>query len=200
MTALPIRTADRLALFGTLLSVFDAVHPLCDHWVQSSQDASLKGLHGDHYVYADGTPLPDGADPADSDVPVFRASVLGRAAACRHVRSYTAVQLATAVTVTRALGYRVPIGALLAGAALNAATHLVIDRREPLLNLADRFGKRGYIDHCSATRIDQHGNVTTELSGPGTALMELDQAAHRFIGIGAAALTTWLATRTSGRR
>ncbi|MEU6621916.1 hypothetical protein ABZ926_14225 [Streptomyces litmocidini] len=199
MTALPLRAADRLALFGTLLSVFDAVHPLCDHWVQSSEDARLKGLHGDHFVYADGTPLPDGADPADSDIPVFKASVLGRAAACRHVRSYTAVQLGTALAVTRALGHRVPLGALLAGAAVNAATHLVIDRREPLLKLADRVGKRGYIDHCTATRVNDKGEVTTELSGPGTALMELDQAAHRFIGIGAAALTTWLATR-SGRQ
>ncbi|WP_063782372.1 hypothetical protein [Streptomyces vietnamensis] len=174
MTALPLRAADRLALFGTLLSVFDAVHPLCDHWVQPSDDARLKGLHGDHYVYADGTPLPDGADPADSDVPVYRASVLGRAAVCRHVRSYTTVQLATALTITRVLGHRVPLRALLAGAAVNAATHLLIDRREPLLKLADRFGKRGYIDHCTATRVGQDGKVTTELFGPGTALMELD--------------------------
>ncbi|GGV19779.1 hypothetical protein GCM10010275_71780 [Streptomyces litmocidini] len=62
MTALPPRAADRLALFGTLLRVFDAVHPLCDHWVQNGEDSRLKGLHGDHSVYADGTPLPDGAD------------------------------------------------------------------------------------------------------------------------------------------
>lgn len=200
MTSLPPRTAERLALFGTLLSVFDAVHPLCDHWVQSSDDARLKGLHGDHYAYADGTPLPDRADPVDSDVPVYRASVLGRAAACRHVRSYTAVQLATALAVTRALGHRVPLGALLAGAAVNAATHLVIDRREPLLKLADMFGKRGYVDHCTAARVNDKGEVTAELSGPGSALMELDQALHRAIGIGAAALTTWLATRPRARR
>ncbi|MFE5714512.1 hypothetical protein ACFQ7J_27330 [Streptomyces sp. NPDC056501] len=200
MTALPPRATDRLALFATLLSVFDALHPLCDHWVQDGDDARLKGLHGDHYVYANGTPLPDSADPIEADVPVYRASILGRAAARRHVTSYTAVQLATAITVTRVLGHRVPLRALLAGAAVNGITHAVIDRREPLLKLADRLGKRGYIDHCTATRVNDKGEITTELSGPGTALMELDSALHRAIGIGAAALTTWLATRKRGRR
>jgi hypothetical protein len=39
--------------------------------------------------------------------------------------------------------------------------------------------------------------LAAELSGPGTALMELDQALHRAIGVVAAAVTAWLATRSA---
>lgn len=54
---------------------------------------------------------------------------------------------------------------------------------------------------------DQVGNhgvtvdnqVTLELTGPGSAWMELDAALHRAIGV-AAAVTTWLTTRTRARR
>ncbi|MFF3606923.1 hypothetical protein [Streptomyces sp. NPDC002463] len=54
-----------------------------------------------------------------------------------------------------------------------------------LPTLAGRFGKRGYIDHCTAVRVGQGGKITTELSGPDTALLELDAALHRAIGISA---------------
>ncbi|MFI5749067.1 hypothetical protein ACIBBE_24745 [Streptomyces sp. NPDC051644] len=98
------------------------------------------------------------------------------------------------MAVTRALGYRLPVKALLVGAALNAGTHLVIDRREPLLWLAKKAGKQGYVEHCTAARVLEDGSVQAELSGPGSALMELDQSAHRALGLAAAVLTTWLAT------
>ncbi|WP_328691530.1 hypothetical protein OHT20_04985 [Streptomyces caniferus] len=39
-----------------------------------------------------------------------------------------------------------------------------------------------------------------DVSGPGTAYMELDQAAHRAIGVAAALVTTWLTLRKGGRR
>jgi hypothetical protein len=186
---------QRLALFAGLLTTFGELHPLCDQWVQNSQDASRKGDHGDHLVYRDGTPVGQETDDRTGQ-PTMTASALGRRSVARHVASYTAVQVAATVAVTRTLGYRLPARPLLAGAAINAATHAIIDRREPLLWLAGKAGKRGYVDHCTAVR---KPGAAAELSGPGTALMELDQALHRAIGVGAAAVTTWLATRQGGK-
>ncbi|MFB8107798.1 hypothetical protein ACFC3O_34235, partial [Streptomyces sp. NPDC056007] len=59
--------------------------------------------------------------------------------------------------------------------------------------------KTGYIEHCQAVRLDDDGNVTREVNGPGTAWMELDATLHRAVGIGAAAVTTWLTTRPGAR-
>jgi hypothetical protein len=141
-----------------------------------------------------GTPVGEETDDRTGQ-PTFTASQSSRRAVARHVASYTAGQLAGAIAVTRALGYRVPARALLAGAAVNAVTHAVIDRRAPLLWLAGKAGKSGYIGHCTAVRMDKDGTLTSEVSGPGTALMELDQALHKAIGVAAATVTTWLATR-----
>ncbi|MFJ3505033.1 hypothetical protein [Streptomyces sp. NPDC090135] len=116
-----------------------------------------------------------------------------------NVASYTAVQLAATVSVTRAFGYRVTPAALLAGAAINAGTHAAIDRGALLLWLAKKTGQTGYIEHCQAVRLDADGAVTKEINGPGSAWMELDAALHRAIGIGAAAVTTWLTTRPRRR-
>lgn len=188
------RTVERLALFGTLLAAFGEVHPFCDQWVQGSTTARCKRLYGAHRVYTDGTPVAD--SPARPGALTMAASVRGRLAVASHVASYTAVQTGVAVGVTRAFGYRVPPGAMVAGIAVNAATHAVLDRGAALLWIADRTRKRGYIDHCTAARVADDGTVTAEVNGPGTAWLELDAALHRVIGVGAAALTTWLTTRT----
>ncbi|GAB2606836.1 hypothetical protein GCM10027168_44600 [Streptomyces capparidis] len=189
------RTIEALGLMGTLTAVFDALHPVCDHWLQSSKTASLKRLYGDHLVHDDGT-----LAAPESNRPVMTASALGRRAAAVHVASYSAVQVAAAAGVTRAFGYRVPLKALLAGAAINAGTHAALDRGAALLWLARKTGQTGYIEHCQALRLDAEGTVTAQITGPGSAWMELDAAAHRAIGVGAAAVTTWLATRTGSRR
>jgi hypothetical protein len=194
MPRLPL-TTERLALFGTLLATFGELHPACDHWVQGSKTASRKRLYGEELVHADGSP----ADP-DSARPTMTTSVLGRRAVACHVASYTAVQLGAAIAITRAFGYRVTPTALLAGAAINAGTHAAIDRGAVLLWLAKKTKKTGYIEHCKAARVDDDGKVTSELTGPGSAWMELDAALHRVIGVGAAAVTTWLTTRPGGRR
>jgi hypothetical protein len=184
---------ERLTLFAGLTATFEALHGLGDHWIQQSRDAAGKGAHGTHLVYADnGTPV---ADHPGRDGRTMTASAYGRACATRHVASYSAVQLLASITVTRTFGVRVPVRALLAGAAINGLTHAVLDRREPLLWLAARAGKAGYIQHATAVR--KPGDAAPELSGPGTALMELDEAAHRAIGVAAAAVTTWLATRAA---
>lgn len=144
-------------------------------------------------MYKDGTPVAEAAVERAGE-PTWTASQLGRLCAIRHVASYSAVQVAGTVIVTRMPGCRIPANALLTGAAVNAGTHLVIDRRRPLLHLVKLAGKREYVDHCHAVRITD-GSPRAELSGPGSALMELDQALHRVIGLGAAALTAWLAER-----
>ncbi|MEC3974588.1 hypothetical protein [Amycolatopsis sp. H20-H5] len=161
------RTVRGLALFAALQATFADVHPVCDQWVQSSADAIGKGQPGR-----------DGAKHC-----------------ARHVATYTAGQVGAAVMVTRVLGYRMPLRALAAGAAINAVTHYVIDRREPLKSAARTFGKGGYLDHATVQRRE---GVVDE-SGPGTALMELDQAAHRLVGVFASLTTAWLAVRASTR-
>jgi hypothetical protein len=193
MPRVPI-AVERLATFGALLATFGELHPLCDQWVQNSGTASRKRLYGDHMVHPDGTP----ADPA-STRPAMTASRLGRRAVTCHVASYTAVQLAAAIGITRAFGYRPRPAALLAGAAINAATHAVIDRGALLLWLARKTGKSGYVEHCKAVRLDGDGNATAELTGPGSAWMELDAALHRTVGVVAAAVTTYLTTRPGQR-
>ncbi|MFD9575546.1 hypothetical protein ACFWBI_37720 [Streptomyces sp. NPDC059982] len=91
-----------------------------------------------------------------------------------HVASYTAVQLGATIAITRAFGYRVTPTALLAGAAINAGTHAATDRGAVLLWLAKKTKKTGYIEHCQAVRLDDEGAVTKEITGPGSAWMELD--------------------------
>ncbi|WP_062010316.1 hypothetical protein [Streptomyces hygroscopicus] len=189
------RTTERLALFGTLLATFGELHPLCDQWVQGPKTVMRKRLYGEDLVHADGSP----ADP-DSARPTMTTSAIGRRAVACHVASYTAVQLGATVAITRAFGYRVKPAALLAGAAVNAGTHAVIDRGALLLWLAKKIGKDGYIEHCQAVRLNDEGKVSKELTGPGSAWMELDAALHRAIGVGAAAVTTWLTTRNRARR
>ncbi|MEV7907227.1 hypothetical protein [Streptomyces anulatus] len=117
-----------------------------------------------------------------------------------NVASYTAVQLGATIAITRAFGYRVAPAAVLAGAAINATTHAAIDRGALLLWLARKTGQTGYIEHCQAVRLADDGTLTLEVNGPGTAWMELDAALHRAVGIGAAAVTTWLTTRPAARR
>lgn len=165
------RALRALALYAALETTFADIHPFCDQIVQNSEDAVNKGKPGP----------------------------LGRAACARHVATYSLVQYVTALGVTSALGYRVPTSALLAGTALNGLTHYVIDRREPLKRfLRTRLiGKSGYLAHATVVRReDKSGKLVIDEGGPGTALMELDQATHRAIGVGAALLTAWLAVRT----
>ncbi|MGW0491181.1 hypothetical protein ACWDYG_23785, partial [Streptomyces olivaceus] len=113
-----------------------------------------------------------------------------------NVASYSAGQVTGTVLLTRVLGYRVPVTALAVGASINAVTHLVIDKRQPLLWLAAKAGKGGYVEHCTVVRrLDEDATAHVEASGPGTAAFELDQALHRAIGAVAAVTTAWLTIR-----
>ncbi|RJQ66242.1 hypothetical protein D5S17_36065 [Pseudonocardiaceae bacterium YIM PH 21723] len=159
------RTVKALALFGALQAAWSDVHPFCDQILQSSRDAMKKGNPGWE----------------------------GRRHCVRHVVTYSAGQLVAAVAVTRTLGFRVSPRGLLAGTAINALTHFVIDRREPLKKVlrSRLIGLGGYLDHATVQR---RPGVVDE-AGPGTAFTECDQAAHRLISVFASLTTTWLATR-----
>lgn len=189
---------ERLALFGALLASFEAVHGFCDQWGQDSTVARCKRLYGQHPVYADGTATREGDGRTGETTTT--ASTRGKRAASRHAAEYTAIQTAVAAGITRALGYRVSPAALLAGAAINGLTHAAIDRGALLLWLADRYNRRGYLDHCQAVRLDPDGGIHTEINGPGTAWMELDESLHRIIGVSAAAVTVLLTTRGTDNR
>ncbi|MBW4722402.1 hypothetical protein [Saccharothrix obliqua] len=114
-----------------------------------------------------------------------------RKACARHVATYCAGQAAATVAVTRALGYRLPWSGLIVGTTINGLTHYVIDRREPLKRLLHWAGKTSYLRHATVQR--RPGVVDD--AGPGTALMECDQAVHRIIGVAAAAAATWWSMR-----
>ncbi|MFK8905891.1 hypothetical protein [Streptomyces sp. YS-3] len=200
------RAIEGLALVAALTAVFDGVHALGDQFVQNSHDATTKGMHGSHLVYKnDGSPVEESPWRHGKEGRTCTASAYGRRSVSRHVASYSAVQLASALAVTRTLGYGVPASALLTGAAINAITHGILDRRDPLLWLAEKTGKSGYIKHATVVRKTggegtECPNAIQDVSGPGTALMELDQAAHRAIGVAAALVTTWITLRMGNRR
>ncbi|WP_242535535.1 hypothetical protein [Streptomyces albidoflavus] len=197
-TVLPAVFTERMALFGGLLAAFGEIHPFCDHWAQGSTTAKCKRLYGTHQVYRDGVAV--GEEKGDrSGEPTMTASARGRLAVAVHVASYTAIQTGAAVALTRSFGYRVPASALLAGAAVNGLTHAAIDRGAVFLWLADKAKKSGYVQHCQAVRLGEDGPYG-EINGPGTAWIELDAALHRIIGVGAAAVTTWLTTRERGHK
>ncbi|MDG9687705.1 hypothetical protein QC334_34105 [Streptomyces sp. DH18] len=186
-------TIERLALFGTLLATFGELHPLCDHWVQGSKTASRKRLYGEDLVHADGTPAAE-----DSDRPAMTTSTLGRRAVACHVASYSAVQLGATIAITRAFGYRVSRPPC-------SPERLSTPVRTPRSTAARCCcGWRGRparpATSSTAVRLADDGTVTREVNGPGSAWMELDAALHRVIGIGAAAVTTWLTTRPGARR
>ncbi|TGG78438.1 hypothetical protein [Streptomyces albus] len=201
-----LRAIEGLALAGVLTAVFDGVHALGDQLVQNSHDASTKGMHGSHLVYVtDGSPVEEDPWRHGKAGRTCTASAYGRRSVSRHVASYSAVQLASTLAVTRTLGYRVPASALLTGAAINAVTHGVIDRRDPLLWLAEKTGKTGYIKHATVVRKaggegTAYPKAVQDDAGPGTALMELDQAVHRAIGVAAALVTAWITLRKGDRR
>lgn len=163
-------TIKALAVFATLQATFSDIHPFCDHVVQNKNDATNKGEPG----------------------------WVGRKACARHVATYSVGQLAAAAGVTRALGFRTSWSGMLAGTAINAITHYVIDRREPLKTFlrSEVIGKADYLDYATVQRREKpDGTPVVDESGPGTALMECDQAMHRLFSVFASLTTTWLALR-----
>lgn len=132
------------AKLGAVFAALFAAHQVADHHVQRSSQAQAKGLPG----------------------------VEGRAACVQHVASYTAtaaVAVAAASCVTRT---RLPVGRTLAGLALSAVSHYVIDRREPLRRWAEWTGHAGFYQ-LGMPRPGRDDNPSL-----GTGAYALDQSAH----------------------
>ncbi|MFG2903319.1 hypothetical protein ACGFZH_40360 [Streptomyces zaomyceticus] len=163
---------DRTAKFAAVYALMRMAADLGDHWIQSDHQAVTKGLHGDHFVYGDGTPVPADIDPYEADVPVYRASLLGRSAACRHVATYTATQALMLLAGSRVMGFKLSPGRVAAALALSAGTHWWADRRIHLKALAVATGKGNFY----------------ELGGPLGGNYALDQAFHHLFETAAAAI------------
>lgn len=98
---------------GSVFAALYAAHQVGDHHVQRDCDAQAKGLPG-------------------------RA---GQLACLRHVTSYTATAAVALAATHAATGVRPRLGRTLAGLALSAVSHYVIDRREPLRRFAAATGQ-----------------------------------------------------------
>lgn len=93
-------TMKKLTIFAAVYAAMHAAHAVGDHWVQTGHQAAHKGDSG----------------------------ALGVVACARHVGTYTATTTG-AVVALRALGTPIPVRALVAGQAVSAATHFMMDRR-----------------------------------------------------------------------
>ncbi|MFF9352417.1 hypothetical protein [Streptomyces sp. NPDC014734] len=140
---------DRLrAIEGlALAAVFDGVHSFGDQFVQNSHDAATKDMHGTHLVCKnDGSPVDESPWRHGKEGRTCPASAYGRRSVGRHVAGCGTVQLASAIAVTRTVGYRVSAAALLTGAAIDAIAHGILDRRDPLLWLPEHVGSKGFAE------------------------------------------------------
>jgi hypothetical protein len=114
----------------------------------------------------------------------------GRKAMAHHVATYTATQLAAVSLATQATGLHIPARAILAGAAVNAATHWMIDRGQLLAWFAQAVGKA---DHAERTGFYYSG------TGCSSGRAAMDQAAHRGFLTIAAAVTAAVARKITRR-
>lgn len=72
-----------------------------------------------------------------------------------HVASYHAAQVAGLLIANRALGLKLRPGRVLAGVAISAATHAVIDRRWPVRWWMDNTGSAAFRENGGAAHVDQ---------------------------------------------
>ncbi len=135
-------------------------HGIGDHWIQTSEQACKKAL--------------------DSD----ETTGCSMRHCAKHVASWTAVT--TAFVLAACWWLRLPLepGWVAAGMTVNATTHFVADLRTPLVWLATRLGRGGYVDFVQVVR-----PARADQYGPGTAVFHLDQSWHKAWMLPAALLT-----------
>jgi hypothetical protein len=124
-----------------------AAHEVADHWIQTDHQACTKG--------APGWP--------------------GRRACAGHVAAYTATGALAVYAASRRLNVPLRPAELAAGLALNAASHYLADRREPLRRMARLVRREGYV---TAVTVLRHPGAQPQETGPGTGLFHLDQSWH----------------------
>lgn len=133
----------KVIIFAATAAALQAAHYVADSWVQTSHQANEKGSPG-------------------------RAGAL---ACARHVATYTAT-CAAAVTAVRGLGAPISMKGLIAGQAINAVSHYVMDRRpwgRAIMNAAGR----GELAELGAPREN-----TDDAPHLGTGAHALDQSWH----------------------
>lgn len=133
------------ASFAALFAALYTAHQVADHWVQTDGQARRKSTPG----------WP------------------GRAACTAHVATYTATAVLLMLPVVTLLGVHVSWG-LPIGLTFSAVTHWVIDRRWPLVWLAERTGSRIFV-RMGTPRPGHDDNPSL-----GTGAYALDQSAHVF--------------------
>lgn len=138
--------------FAAMFVALYAAHQVGDHWVQTDRQASRKG--------APGWP--------------------GRWACTGHIATYTATAALALAPVVLWLGIHPAPWRAAAGLAFSAVTHWVIDRRRPLIAVADLVGLGRFV-RLGAPRPGRDDNPTL-----GTGHYVLDQAAHVAMLMGAA--------------
>lgn len=149
----------RAVVASTAFGALYAGHYLGDQWVQTAGQACKKSL----------------------DRP--GAKTLEAHWHCaKHVFTYTLGGLALYLMASAWLDLPVRPGWVAAGLAVNAVSHYIVDLRTPLMWMAKKIGRYGYIEHCQVVR-----PTGPERVGPGTGAFHLDQAWH-FIWIFLSAL------------
>lgn len=105
----------KVIIFAATAAALQAAHHIGDYWVQTSHQANKKGSPG----------------------------AAGALACAKHVASYTATCTA-AVFALRALGAPISTRGLIAGQAVNAVSHFVMDRRPWGRAIMNAAGKGGF--------------------------------------------------------
>lgn len=187
------RTLLGLSLVGALGVTFDAWLDIMDQWGQPSWCAIHKRTYGDHRVYLDGVRVGDDR----TGQLTLTATQLGRLACALHVALQTSGHVAATLAITRLVGYRIPMPAVLAAAVLNGVTHFALDRGALLEALALLFDKDDYLHNCTVVRAE---GKPPWLHGEGTAWNALDRSGHKAFGWLATTVTVALALRWGGQR
>jgi hypothetical protein len=130
--------------FAAAYAALHASHVFADHCVQTDAQACTKALPG----------------------------FAGHAACARHCASYTITQALALAAANAVTGVRMRPGRILAGLAVSAVSHYVIDRRTLLQKAAELTGKDALYE-LGAPRPGKDDNPTL-----GTGAYALDQSAH----------------------
>jgi hypothetical protein len=132
------------ATFAAVFIALYVAHSVGDHWVQTSHQSAHKG----------------------------RPGWVGQLADARHVATLTLTKLAMLIPAAALLGLHLSVPAVVAGLAVDAASHWWADRRSTLVRLAALLGK-GEFYRLGAPRAGRDDNPHI-----GTGAYALDQSFH----------------------
>jgi|SRR5690606_6198574 len=121
--------------FAAIAATVTAMHHVGDFMLQTDHQAACK-------------PGPDDRTVVCSESESWRALA-------GHVASYHAVQVAGLLIANRALGLKLRPGRILAGVAISAATHALIDRRWLVRLWMDNTGSAAFREHGGSMHVDQ---------------------------------------------